>query len=927
MITKRKLSSHFFHLCLVLFLLGGVFLSPSRAQDEDQPESLCVVLALDSSGSMEWNDPDGLRFTAAQLFVALLDTGDQVGLIEFSTGSHALTDGMVTINSPADKRALIDLLAPKPPEGYTDIKAALEEAAVMLSEAEGCGTRNLVLLTDGEPEIEADYPEYEEDALAVARELDVPVMSIALTPEGQSVFLQDLSAATDSPGIVIPAADAGALLDAYLDVLSLLKDRTISGGEAVRAPTEVVLSIDPALQPYIDQASFVVSMSAGVTGTLIAPDGTVVSPDDPNVIFSQISPRFAVYTIIEPPGGDWTFRLEGGGQVLARAVLRSRLRVSSVGPGPFHPQGRPMLIVANLIEETADGTPVILIGEATFSAEIRQPDGTREALDLLYDDGTHSDVKASDGDFTGLYVNTDQAGVYEITLRGRKGAIPATGRLRVTVVPFPKLAIEMPEAGQHELRGEPMDFSVLLTDAEPASLDRGEVVAEITTPDGRAVDLPLVADEEKTQYTGSYLPPADGEYTVRFALADARYKGVAYEAEASQTFSVVLVPTVTLLDEVIDLGMVERGQMAKGVLVNVRASSTSQATEPVTVSLAGAPGVTLVDVQPAELGPVQETRLVLTLQGAEVEPGPYEATLTITARDGVDLARRQIPLRFELHAPALTIENEETTFDLGEIRTDELGGARQIELHINSSSVEEEPLIVESVAGVEGTEVALSVDTVPPGETTDVDLAVNLPGGLDEGEYQIEVTLSTREWVEFTSNTVTVAWSVAAVPWVEIYGLLVALGSLALLAALLVAIMAIRRAMVQRPWGILMAVRVPPGALKKDYPLVGSDRRGRIFVGSRRRCQVRLKHDSIEPIHAVIFARKRKMPEAPDPFASTGTSKKAKNIKRPVCFIRNVGKGVVVVGGVRLNEGQVSPPIQSKTQITIGDYEFQWRTL
>jgi hypothetical protein len=384
---------------------------------------------------------------------------------------------------------------------------------------------------------------------------------------------------------------------------------------------------------------------------------------------------------------------------------------------------------------------------------------------------------------------------------------------------------------------------------------------------------------------------------------------------------------VTLLDEVIDLGMVERGQMAKGVLVNVRASSTSQATEPVTVSLAGAPGVTLVDVQPAELGPVQETRLVLTLQGAEVEPGPYEATLTITARDGVDLARRQIPLRFELHAPALTIENEETTFDLGEIRTDELGGARQIELHINSSSVEEEPLIVESVAGVEGTEVALSVDTVPPGETTDVDLAVNLPGGLDEGEYQIEVTLSTREWVEFTSNTVTVAWSVAAVPWVEIYGLLVALGSLALLAALLVAIMAIRRAMVQRPWGILMAVRVPPGALKKDYPLVGSDRRGRIFVGSRRRCQVRLKHDSIEPIHAVIFARKRKMPEAPDPFASTGTSKKAKNIKRPVCFIRNVGKGVVVVGGVRLNEGQVSPPIQSKTQITIGDYEFQWRTL
>ena len=927
MTKTRNLSSRLIHLCLVLFLLGGVFLSPARAQDEDQPESLCVVLALDSSGSMEWNDPDGLRYTAAQLFVALLDIGDQVGLIEFSTGSQALTDGMVTINSPADKEALIELLVPKPPEGYTDIKAALEEAAAMLSEAEGCGTRTLVLLTDGEPEIESDYPEYEEEALAVASELDVPVMSIALTPEGESVFLQDLSEATDPPGIVIPAADAGALLDAYLDVLSLLKDRTVSGGEVVRAPTQVVLPIDPALVPYIDQASFVVSMSSGVKVTLIAPDGTEVSPDDPNVVFSQISPRFAVYTIVDPPGGDWIVRLEGEGQALARVVLRSRLRVSSVEPGPFHPQGRPMLIVANLIEEAPDGTPIILIGEATFSAEIRQPDGTREALDLLYDDGTHGDVKAGDGDFTGSYVNTDQLGVYEITLRGRKGAVPATGRLRVTVVPFPKLAVEMPEAGQHELRGEPMDFSVVLTGAEPASLDRGEVVGEIITPDGRAVELPLVADEEKTRYAGSFLPPADGEYTVRFALADARYKGVAYEEEVSQTFSVVLVPTVTLQDEVIDLGIIERGQMAKGVTVNLRASSTSQATEPVTVTLAGAPGVTLADVQPTELGPVQETRLVLTLQGTEVEPGTYEATLTIATREGVDLARRQIPLRFELYAPMLTIENEETTFDLGEIRTDALDQARQIQLDIHSNSIQEEPLVVESITGVEGAEVALSVDAVPPGETTKVDMVVNLPEDLDVGEYQLEVTLSTREWVEMTPSTLTVVWSVAAVPWVEIYGIPVALGAFGLLAALLITILGISRATVQRPWGILIAVRVPEGALKKDYPLVGSDRKGRIFVGGKRRCQIRLRHSSIAPLHAMIFARKQKMPEPPDPLAPAGTAKKEKKVKRPVCLIRNMSKGIVVVGGVRLGEGQVSPPIQNKTHITIGDYEFQWRTL
>jgi hypothetical protein len=811
--------------------------------------------------------------------------------------------------------ALIELLAPKPPEGYTDIKAALEDASAMLSDAEGCGARTLVLLTDGEPEIESKYPEYEDEALAVASELDVPVMSIALTQEGESVFLQQLSGATDEPGIVIPAADAEALLDAYLDLLSLLKDRTISGGEGVSAPTDVVLSVDPALVPYIDQVSFVVSMSPGVQATLFAPDGTPVSPDDPGVSFSQVTPRFAVYTITEPVGGDWTFHLEGEGRALGRAVLRSRLRVSPVAPGPYHPQGRPMHIVTNLIEEDPDGKPIILLGEATFSAIIRRPDGTREALDLLYDDGTHEDAVAGDGDFTGLYVNTDLAGVYEIMLSGRKGAVPATGRLRVTVVPFPELTIESPEAGLHELRGEPLAFSVALTGAEPVTLDRGDVVAEITGPDDRAVELPLEAADGETRYTGSYLPLTDGKYTIRFALAGAYYKGVAYQTEASRTFSVVLIPTVTVLDEAVDLGMIEKAQMAKGTTVNLRGSSTSQSPEPLSVTLAGVPGVTLVDVQPAELGPVQETRLVLTLQGADIEPGDYEATLTFSARDGVDLGRRQIPLRFTIYVPVLTIENDETTFDLGEIRVDQLKGARRVQLDVHSTSFQGEPLMIDSVTGVEGAEAALSVDTVPPGKTTKVDLSLNLPQNLEAGEYRAVVNLSTREWMEVSPSAVTVIWTVTPIPWIEIYGIPVGLGAAAFAILLIVLGVLLRRWQIKRPWGTLVVVRVPPGEPKEDYSLEQSDRRGQITVGRRRRSRIRLNHFSIEPQHAVIFAEKQKMT---DPLTGKSSRKK-------VCLIRNLSKGIVEVGGVRLKEGQVSHPLHDNAPVIIGNFEFMWR--
>jgi len=168
---------------------------------------------------------------------------------------------------------------------------------------------------------------------------------------------------------------------------------------------------------------------------------------------------------------------------------------------------------------------------------------------------------------------------------------------------------------------------------------------------------------------------------------------------------------------------------------------------------------------------------------------------------------------------------------------------------------------------------------------------------------------------------VTIVWSVTPIPWIELYGLPLALGVLALLGAVLVLIIVIRRALVQRPWGVLMIVRAPPGTLKRDYPLLNSDGRGRIFVGRKRRCQIRLNHSSIELLHAVIFAKKRKVTE------QTEGKKRPTTVKKPVCLIRNLGKGIVEVGGVRLREGQVSRPLQDKTPVIFGDFEFQWRKL
>ena len=142
-----------------------------------------------------------------------------------------------------------------------------------------------------------------------------------------------------------------------------------------------------------------------------------------------------------------------------------------------------------------------------------------------------------------------------------------------------------------------------------------------------------------------------------------------------------------------------------------------------------------------------------------------------------------------------------------------------------------------------------------------------------------------------------------------------ALGAAAFAVLLIVLGIVIRRLQIKRPWGVLVPVRVPPGEPKENYSLEHSDRRGQISVGRRRRSRIRLNHFSIEPRHAVIFAAKQKVT---DPL--TG-----KSPRKTVCLIRNLGKGVVEVGGVRLKEGQISHPLYDNAPVIFGNYEFRWQ--
>lgn len=519
----------YFTLLIAILWLFNLGASPIKSLQST--EHITVLLIVDNSGSMKASDPQGLRFTGVRLFASILDTGDSLGFIIFSTQSEVQTNGIVRLEAKEDgAKSLAGFHAPAA-DGYTDVKAALEDAKELLKKKELDGEKVvIVLLTDGKPEIQKPYPQYEQETLDLARSLNIPIIAIALTSAARTPFLGQLADATN--GIVIPADNSSDLLSTYLQVLGQIKDRTVMGGERFKSSSS--LEIEQTLAPYVNSATFVFAKSETAKVHLLGPDGNEIGKD-----YSG-DPRFSLITLANPVGGTYTFRIQGGGEAQAWAILRSRLRVQIVEPAVIHPLDRDLPIIVNLLEETSSGGFVKIIGDANFSALVTAPDGSEISLDRFYDDGTHGDLKADDGNYTRLFPAPKAEGSYLITVQGWKNAIPVQAETRVKVAKFPNLVVDSP-SDNTEVRGNAIKLQVHLDIQE--FIGQGEVVAQITAPSGEAEEIMLSGNGI---YAGEFLPLEDGEYHASFEMRDAMVYGMSYQMNVEHDFNVVVVPFVNI---------------------------------------------------------------------------------------------------------------------------------------------------------------------------------------------------------------------------------------------------------------------------------------------------------------------------------------------------------------------------------------------
>jgi|GEM_PF-2343900 len=892
---------------LAAHLLGGLAVaSPHHHPVAQNSAQLCVVIALDDSASMAHNDPNNLRYTGAQLFLSLMDNLDQAGVVRFSGQAAALTPELVPFNDLAQRQRAIQLLIPSEPQGYTDLKTALERAEQLVDEA-ACAEKAILLLSDGKPELPGGLPpDYTSQAAELARLAGVPVYSIALTPAGQSPFLYRV--ASETGGSVIFAQSAADLIDAYLNVLAQIKDRTVLGEGTSHIPGESQVEIHPGFAPYVQRLTLVVVKDRSVAASPMGPGDELQTALAADGVFTIDTDGFNVYSVDLPAPGMWGFQLEGQGEARFRAVLRSRLRLVSQTP-PIHPAGEPLLVQAKLIEENISGSQALSIGEAHISASLERPNGEVDVLDMLYDDGTHGDLAAHDGIFSAWYANTAQTGIYRAALSGFKGVIPVIQNFQIEIVPFPSLTLKQPYSGKMG-SGEPVRLTASLDAGDGLEVEDSSVTVEISGPAGISRQTVLERSDSLT-FSGAFEPWEDGRYQFKLRMEGARFRGAAYSTGAQGSTELILVAKMTPVVQKLDLE-ITADEISRGATFQLTARSSGRAPIPVSFVADGLPAGLRLASAPEQIWP-GENPLQFSLQGSAPE-GVYTGWLRLIAGDTAAWAVDSLPMRLKI-IPAVSVTPDE--IDLGVVAAEQAQKPLQILLALRSRSQSAEQL---SLAW-DGPGAVLETQTVELPAVSTKPVAVSLSvASLPAGQYRGDLYVrkfSTGENLQ----KVSVRWQIPGVPWAQRWG--------GLLSALItgfggaaVAILRIRRRN-PRPWGKL--VRVKPAANSPAPAEVRLDLaargwlRPRVTLGAHAKCGFRLNGKAVAPLQASIGAGYISARER------LGNSRHMVQVQRAANLLRNLSGTTLYVDNKAVIKGAGPAVLKNGSRILIGEFEYEYR--
>ncbi len=427
-----------------------------------------TIIILDMSGSMSQNDPNGLRCSAANAYIDLSGSGDEIGVIGLDSGANPQPGAQgfqaaqtwanpVDVSTLSARTALLQTISQKSqncrPDANTPTFDALSKAYAMLqSAAAGGKTGSVILLTDGAP-----YPSAQNQIQAINTQLvpkyqanNWPIDTIALGSDtGFHSFLSGVSNATnglffdDSHGPV-PGVSPLNLADFFVSIFKIRNGRSVG-------PTIAPVMINGSLQHDFSVGTFVshldivaIKDTPSMQVTVTAPDGQTIPPALPGAFIAN-DPHFAIFSIDQPQSGDWRANIQGSGMFLMDSLVVSPITVNVAAPqaGKAFPLGQPITVSASLLENGA----TIIGSNYQVTATITYAGRGSHPVSLV--------SQLSDPQRTGNYSNTvtipltDPAGSYQVTVAAEAASETAAANSVVaTFIPFPTPTLLAPGSSQ-----------------------------------------------------------------------------------------------------------------------------------------------------------------------------------------------------------------------------------------------------------------------------------------------------------------------------------------------------------------------------------------------------------------------------------------------------------------------------------------------
>lgn len=387
-----------------------------------------IMLTIDRSGSMS-GIPIAEAKKASKLFVDLMKTDDQIGVVSFSSGAsvnYPLTEINDTGTIKTAAKSAIEALSAG---GGTSVDSGLIASNnQIVASGKKSASKAIILLTDGQS---AHNPAI----LADITNNDTKVFTIGLGWPNESL-LRNIAAKTGGSYYFAPSSDG---LQSIYDSISA----AVSGeSDVMRTEQIITQGATQILRAFIDSSmpSIIFSILWGGSDLdleLIQPDGTIINPtvasNNPNIEYIS-GDTHEIYKVNAPMAGEWQMRITavvanpGGEKYTASVKGKSGVGFSVDFDKDEYLITDPVHITTKLNHSLVDtpvrgaldaSTPDIpnqgaIIG-ANAIAIVTDPSGGTHNLALL-DDGNHNDKGANDGVYGTSFSSTSVKGSYKVRI-------------------------------------------------------------------------------------------------------------------------------------------------------------------------------------------------------------------------------------------------------------------------------------------------------------------------------------------------------------------------------------------------------------------------------------------------------------------------------------------------------------------------------